>query len=406
MLNRVNKRSIMIDNLRNNFLSILTLTTATYKRSMHTTLDMNDKLIGIIGPRGCGKTTFLLQYLKEHPLAFEKKLYFSADHVEVAEHSLYAIAKEFAKQGGKLLVIDEIHKYESFEKELKSIYDSFDLQVIFSGSSALRLSHSKADLSRRAVLYTVNGMSFREFCELETGKKLAFYSLQELLNNHVNIAFSLTQEIKPYEFWQKYLEYGYYPFYKENLKTYSHKLAEIINLVIETDLPYVFNIEPKNIFKLKKLVSILCSAKPYELNISKLATKIEINRNTLYSYLHYLEAGSIIKTVKSKAKGDGILTKPEKLYLHNTNLSFSYCEGREIGSLREQFFANQVGFEHTLHYPAKGDFIVDDTYTFEIGGSSKTFEQIKDIPNSYLAIDGLEIGSTNKIPLWMFGFLY
>jgi predicted AAA+ superfamily ATPase len=397
---------MMIDNLRSNFLSILKLTTATYKRSMHTTLDMHDKLIGIIGPRGCGKTTFLLQHLKESKLELAKKLYFSADHVEVAAYSLYEIAKEFSKQGGKLLVIDEIHKYENFEKELKSIYDSFDLQVIFSGCSALRLAHSKADLSRRAVLYTVNGMSFREFCELETKKVLPNYSIQELLENHVEIAFTLTQEFKPYEFWQKYLEYGYYPFYKENLATYSHKLSEIINLVIETDLPYVFNIEPKNSFKLKKLVSMLCSSKPYELNISKLATKIEINRNTLYNYLHYLEAGSIIKTVKSKAKGDGILTKPEKLYLHNTNLSYSYCDAREIGSLREQFFANQVGFLHTLNYPAKGDFLVDNKYTFEIGGSTKTFDQIKDLPNSYLVIDGLEIGSGNKIPLWMFGFLY
>ena len=396
----------MIDTLRNNFLSSLKLMQVSYKRYMHTSLNMQDKLIGIIGPRGCGKTTFLLQYLKEHPLGFDKKLYFSADHVEVAEFSLYAIAKEFSKQGGKLLVIDEIHKYENFEKELKSIYDSFDLQVIFSGSSALRLAHSKADLSRRAVLYTLNGLSFREFCELESGSILPSYSLKEICENHVDIAFTLGEKLKPYEFWQKYLEYGYYPFYKENPETYSHKLSEVINLVIETDLPYVFNIEPKNIFRLKKLVSMLCSTKPYELNISKLATKIEINRNTLYSYLHYLEAGSIIKTVKSKSKGDSILTKPEKLYLHNTNLSFCYCKSREIGSLREQFFANQVGFGHTLSYPAKGDFVVDDTYTFEVGGSSKTFEQIKDIPNSYLAVDGLEIGNANRIPLWLFGFLY
>jgi len=396
----------MIDTLRNNFLSSLKLMQVSYKRYMHASLNMDDRLIGIIGPRGCGKTTFLLQYLKEHPLSFEKKLYFSADHVEVAEYSLYAIAKEFSKQGGKLLVIDEIHKYENFEKELKSIYDSFDLQVIFSGSSALRLAHSKADLSRRAVLYTINGLSFREFCELESGIALPSYSLQEICNSHVDITFALGEKFKPYEFWQKYLEHGYYPFYKENKETYSRKLSEVINLVIETDLPYVFNIEPKNIFKLKKLVSMLCSTKPYELNISKLATKIEINRNTLYSYLHYLEAGSIIKTVKSKAKGDSILTKPEKLYLHNTNLSFCYCESREIGSLREQFFANQVGFAHALSYPAKGDFLIDDTYTFEVGGSSKTFEQIKDIPNSYLAVDGLEIGNANRIPLWLFGFLY
>jgi predicted AAA+ superfamily ATPase len=396
----------MIDILQNNFLAILNLTKTKYKRYMHETLDMNDKLVGIIGPRGCGKTTFLIQYLKESSLSFEKKLYFSADHIEVVEYSLYAIAKEFSKKGGELLAIDEIHKYPNFETELKSIYDTLDLKVIFSGSSALRVENSKADLSRRAVLHKINGLSFREFCELETNQIFPQYRLEELLENHFDIAMQINEKIKPYEFWDKYIRYGFYPFYKENINSYNQKLNETINLVIETDLPYVFNIEPKNIFKLKKLISMLCSTKPYELNISKLATKIEINRNTLYSYLHYLEAGSIIRMIKSKTKGDGILVKPEKLYLHNTNLSYAYCSNSEIGTVREQFFANQLSLYHELSYPKCGDFLVDDKYTFEIGGESKGFEQIKDIKNSYLAIDGLQIGSGNKIPLWLFGFLY
>lgn len=396
----------MIDNLLDNFLNTLRLTTATYKRYMHEYVDFNDRLIGILGPRGSGKTTFLLQYLKELDIPFEKKLYFSADHVDVIGYSLYEIAKEFNKRGGKILVIDEVHKYQDFEKELKSIYDTFDLQVIFSGSSALRLEHAKADLSRRAVLYRINGMSFREFCELETGLSLPKYTLEEVLSDHTNIALEINNTLKPYEFYDKYLRHGFYPFYKQNPATYSNKLAEIINLVIETDLPYVFNIEPKNIFKLKKLVSLLCSSKPYELNISKLATKIEINRNTLYNYLHYLEAGSIIKMVKSKAKGDAIFTKPEKVYLHNTNLSFTYCHNSETGTIREQFVANQLSQIHDLSYPRSGDFLVDDKYTLEVGGESKSFTQIKDIEDSYLVIDGIEIGTGHRIPIWLFGFLY
>lgn len=325
---------------------------------------------------------------------------------EVANYSLYEIAGEFARIGGEILVIDEIHKYQNFEKELKSIYDTFNLKVIFSGSSALQLENSKADLSRRAVLYRVNGLSFREFCELESGINFQNYTIEEILSNHIDIAIEINEKIKPYEYWTNYLRNGFYPFYKENINSYNLKLSETINLVIETDLPLVFNIEPKNIFKLKKLILMLCSSKPYELNISALASKIEINRNTLYSYLHYLEAGSIIKMVKSKTKGDRIFTKPEKVYLHNTNLSYCYCQNQEIGTIREQFFANQVGHKHTLHYPLQGDFIVDEKYTFEVGGKNKDFSQIKDIPNSYVVADDIEIGSRNKIPLWLFGFLY
>ncbi len=305
-----------------------------------------------------------------------------------------------------MLAIDEIHKYPNFEMELKSIYDTFDLKVIFSGSSALTLEHAKADLSRRAVLYRVNGMSFREFIEYETHVKFDAFKLSDILNNHVNIALLINEQIKPFEYFKKYLEYGYYPFYKENKNNYRQKLNEIINVVLESDLPLIFNIEPKNIFKLKKLLSLLCQSKPYELNISKLSTKIEINRNTLYRYLHYLEAGSLTKMVKQVSKGDGILTKPEKLYLNNTNLNFSYCEGSEVGTLREQFFVNQLDLDHTIHYSKIGDFLIDGQYIVEIGGRNKGFKQIKDAQNSFVIADDIEIGTGNKVPLWLFGFLY
>ena len=373
---------------------------------MHDALDMNEKLIGIIGSRGVGKTTFILQYLKELDVPFEKKLYFSADHFQAVKYSLYEIAEEFSKQGGEVLAIDEIHKYPNFEMELKSIYDTFDLKVIFSGSSALKLEHSKADLSRRAVLYRVNGMSFKEFLEYETGKVFNTYSLEDILSHHTSIALDINGKIKPFEYFKKYLEYGYYPFYQENKNNYNQKLLEIVNVVLESDLPLIFNIEAKNIFKLKKLLSLLCQSKPYELNISKLSTKIGINRNTLYSYLHYLEAGSLTKMIKQVSQGDGILCKPEKLYLNNTNLNFAYCEERDIGTLREQFFVNQLHLLHNIHDSKIGDFLVDGKYIFEIGGKNKSFKQIKDIENSFVVSDDIEIGVGNKVPLWLFGFLY
>ena len=374
---------------------------------MHTALDMKDRLIGIIGARGVGKTTFILQYLSELELSYEKKLYFSADHFLALNHSLYEIAQEFYKRGGKVLAIDEIHKYPNFELELKSIYDTYeDLNVIFSGSSALKLENAKVDLSRRAVLYRVGGMSFREFLEFETKTTLPSYTLGEILNNHTQIATSLVKKFKPFEYFERYIKYGYYPFYKENINTYPQKLLETINIVLESDLPLVFSVEPKNIFKLKKLLSLLCMSKPYELNISKLAQKIEINRNTLYSYLHYLEAGSLITMIKQTSKGDGILIKPEKLYLNNTNINSTYCQTSDKGTLREQFFVNQLKSRHKVNYSKIGDFLIDEQFIVEIGGKNKSFYQIKDVKNSFVFSDDIEIGFGNKIPLWLCGFLY
>jgi len=395
----------MLDTLINNFYKKYTTTTLKFKRYFHT-LDMDDKLIGIIGARGVGKTTFLLQYLKELKIPFEKKLYFSADHFLVSNYSLYEIAQEFEKIGGKVLVIDEIHKYPNFAQELKSIYDSFELKVIFSGSSAISLENAKYDLSRRAVLYRVQGLSFREFLEYEADIKFDKISLEDILNNHIELALEIGERIKPFEYFKKYLEYGYYPFYKQNKNLYASKLNEILNTVIESDLPIVFNIEPNKIFKLKKLLYMLCLSKPYELNISKLAQKIEINRTTLYNYMSYLEAGNLIKLIKTDDTGNKLLTKPEKVYLNNTNLNFAYCNNANIGTLRESFFINQLVLNHRVNYSKIGDFLVDESYIFEVGGKDKSFKQIKDIENSFVVADDIEIGSGSKIPLWLFGFLY
>ncbi len=396
----------MIDTIQNTFLHQLQNTSLQFKRYMHKSLDMDDKLIGIIGSRGVGKTTFILQYLKMLDLPFEKKLYFSADHFEVVSRSLYEIAQEFYKRGGEVLAIDEIHKYPDFAGELKSIYDTFDLKVIFSGSSALELEHSKIDLSRRALLYRINGLSFREFLEFETKELFESYTLEDILQNHTQIALKINEKIKPFAYFNHYLTYGYYPFYKQNRKNYHQKLFEIISTVLESDLPMVFNIEPKNIFKLKRLLSLLCQSKPYELNITKLSTKIGINRNTLYNYLHYLQMGGLIMTFKQSSKGNAILSKPEKLYLGNPNLNFSYCKNSEIGTIREAFFLNQLQSDHQVNYAKSGDFLVDEKYTFEIGGKSKDFAQINGVKDSFIAADDIEIGSGRKIPLWLFGFLY
>jgi predicted AAA+ superfamily ATPase len=377
-----------------------------YRRYFFDIVDFHERLIGLIGARGIGKTTFLLQYLQSLDLPDEKKLYVSVDSILASNMKLFEIAEDFSNLGGKVLVIDEIHKYRDFELELKEIYDFLDLRTIFSGSSAMVLEHKKADLSRRAMIYRLKGLSFREFLEMKLGMGFPSHTLQEILDDHIDIAKAIVKKIKPLEHFREYLQTGYYPFYFESPQSYCIKLEETINTVIESDLPIVFNIEPSNIHKLKQLTAYLCGAKPYELNLTALAQKIGINRKTLYQYIHYLTLGNIFSRLEAKGKGDNIFSKPAKLYLNNPNLNFCYCQNSEKGTIREEFFMNMLTIEHKLLYPKRGDFLIDERYLFEIGGKDKSFRQIKEIPDSFIAADDIEVGFGNKIPLWLFGFLY
>ena len=390
--------------LKNYQLNYLNLAKFEYKRYIHKEVNFSAKMIGIIGARGVGKTTFLLQYLKENKLPLNKKLYFSADSLDI--ESLFEIAYEFHKSGGKLLIIDEIHKYKNFENELKKIYDMLDLQVIFSGSSALKLDNSKGDLSRRVILYHMRGLSFREFLEIKKNISFNTYSLEDILTNHENIAYEINSKLKPFEFWNEYLQYGYYPFYFENKDIYLIRLKETIETVVEVDIPSIFSIDYDKIIKLKKLIKLVCLSQPFKINIKTLGEKIETkDYQTLYKYLEYLKRGKIFNILRQKTKGDNIFTKPDKLYLANTNLHYSYCNNSEIGTIREVFFMSMFD-ENRLSVSNKSDFFVDEKYTFEIGGKNKSFKQIKDIENSFVVADDIEIGNKNKIPLWIFGFLY
>jgi len=377
----------------------------SYKRYFYENLEM-DRLTGILGARGVGKTTFLLWYLKNSKLPFSKKLYFSADSINI--DSIFDLAKEFAKIGGELLIIDEIHKFNGFEIELKKIYDFLDLQVIFSGSSALKIDNSKADLSRRAIIYEVEGMSFKEFLELKYSFNLPSYSLEEILKNHMDIAYELLEKFNLTLDFKEYLEFGYYPFYFDKRVLYKIKLNETINTVIEVDIPSIFNIEYQNIRNLKKLITLVCKAAPYTPNINELLAKMNMGSDyrTLYRYMDYLHKARIIYLLKPKTKGDNIFSKPEKIYLNNTNLYYAYCKEPQIGTVRETFFINMLKVKHQIQASKKGDFVVDEKYIFEIGGKNKDFKQIKDIENSFVVADDIEIGFGNKIPLWLFGFLY
>jgi len=394
--------SLLIENSTN----LISLCDIKHKRYFYNVINFDQKLVGIVGARGVGKTTTLLQYLQNLSLPFHKKLYISADMIEIVDVHLFEVAKAFEKYGGEVLVIDEIHKNRNFEIELKNIYDRLNLKVIFSGSSALKIEHSKADLSRRADIYRVYGLSFREFLEIKLSTKLPSYSLEETLSNHTEISASLIKEFKPLEHFIEYLEFGYYPFYFEDKQRYLQKLESTINTVVEVDLPSIFSMRYENIANLKKLIKLICYSVPYKINISELSKKIGINRDRLYLYIDYLHRGSIFLPLKAKTKGDNIFAKPSKLYLQNPNLYSAYCKNHQKGTIRESFFATILNVDHTINYSDKGDFLVDEKQTFEIGGKNKSFTQIADVSNSFVVADDIEVGFGNKIPLWLFGFLY
>ena len=396
----------MLNELREYQRSIFNKNNFTYKRYFHKTLNLDKKLVGIIGARGVGKTTYLIQYLKELDLPFSKKLYISADTITIP--SLFEVANAFYKEEGEILIIDEIHKYKNFELELKKIYDILDIRVIFSGSSALQLDNSKADLSRRAIIYTLDGLSFREFIELSKDISLPNFTLDDILSNHTDIAYELLEKFNLTLLFREYLKSGYYPFYFEDKDDYLIKLNQTINTVIEVDIPSIFPIEYDSVQSLKKLVRLLCESHPYTPNIKELLVKMDMKDNYkgLYRFLEYLNRAKIFTTLKPKIKGDNIFTKPDKIYLNNTNLHFAYCSRSSIGTLREVFVASMLQNRHSIEVAKKGDFLVDDKYIFEVGGKSKKYKQIKDIQNSFVVADDIEIGSGNKIPLWLFGFLY
>ena len=396
----------MLDELRDYQKTIFAKNNFTYKRYFHKTLNLDKKLVGIVGARGVGKTTYLIQYLKELDLPFSKKLYISADAITIP--SLFEVAHAFYKEEGEVLIIDEIHKYRDFEIELKKIYDILNLKVIFSGSSALKIDNAKADLSRRAIVYQVDGLSFREFIELSKGITLPSFTLEEIVKEHVDIAYELLEKFNLTLLFREYLKMGYYPFYFEDKEDYIIKLNQTINAVIEVDIPSIFPIEYESVQNLKKLVRLLCESHPYTPNIKELLVKMDMKDNYkgLYRFLEYLSRAKILNTIKSKTKGDAIFVKPDKIYLNNTNLHYAYCSQSNIGTLREVFVASMLQSRHQLEVAKKGDFLVDDTYLFEVGGKKKSFKQIKDMKNSFVVSDDVEIGSGNKIPLWLFGFMY
>ena len=381
---------------------------SSFNRDLLHQIDWTNRMIGITGARGVGKTTLLLQHINQVFGYSENVLYLTMDHIQLSGLSLLDIAAYHSAKGGTHLFIDEIHKSNNWSGELKTIYDLYpDLSVVFTSSSILEIYKGQADLSRRVIMYDMNGLSFREFLQIETGIHLDVFSLDNLITNHINIAHSILDfGIKPIKHFKQYLKYGYYPFYLENISAYPIKLMNILNLTLEIDLVGIKNVDPASIPKLKKLIHLLATSVPFQPNISKLAGSVEITRNTLLQYLQYLSQAKILNMLQDSGSSYSYIAKPEKIFLHNTNLmSCLQPNAVNIGSARETFFVNTLSNKYQINTTSQGDFLVSDTFTFEIGGQSKTTKQIAGLADSYIVVDDVEIGTKNKIPLWLFGFL-
>jgi predicted AAA+ superfamily ATPase len=380
-----------------------------FVRGLMDEISWDARLIGIKGPRGVGKTTLLLQYIKLH-LNREpgSTLYVSLDNIWFNNHLLSDLVDDFVKRGGRYLFLDEVHRYENWSQELKNIYDDYPgLSVVFTGSSLLQMINARADLSRRAVVYHMQGLSFREFLNLTTGSAFPAVTMEMILSGHAGLARQVAAGVRPLQHFSTYLRSGYYPFFLDQPHLYFSRLEEIVNMVLDIELPLLRGLETAYVHKIRQLLQIIAESAPFVPNISKLSERIGINRTTLLSYLHYLNESELITTLYKNATGITRLQKPDKLFLDNTNLMHALSpQNVNSGNLRETFFTNQLNYRHTVEYAEKGDFRVGPAHTFEIGGKNKSSRQLPAGGNAWIAADDIEYGSGNKIPLWLFGFLY
>ncbi len=378
-----------------------------FKRFLHNEINWDARLIGIMGARGVGKTTLLLQHIKETHKNIDEAIWISLDNMLLKTHDLQAVVEYLYVHGYTYMYFDEVHKYKDWTNHLKNFYDNYpDLKIVYTGSSMLEIDNSKVDLSRRQSLYTLPVMSFREYLEYIGTLSVAPITFEDLTQNHVSISMDITARTKILKHFSDYINFGCYPFFKEAGRDFHTQLSAIAQLVIDTDVPSVMDISYSSIEKIKKLLMIIAKNVPFEPNISKLCASLDTTRDNCLRMLYMLDRANILSLLTKELKNYKHLISPEKVYLNNSNLMIALTSNPDIGNLRETFFMNQLKSKFELQMPKKGDFLINGKYLFEIGGQYKGFDQIKDLPNSFLAIDGLETGVANRIPLWIFGMLY
>ncbi len=380
-----------------------------FRRYLQSKIDWNDRLICIKGPKGTGKTTLILQHIKEiFGAQSEKAVYLAADHIWFASHDIMEAVDYFNSHGYTHLFIDEVHHLPEWSRIIKTITDFYpQLNVVYSGSSILKLSKGSADLSRRQAVYNLKGLSFREFLSFTSTIEHESVPLADILRSHRDIAGDICAKVKILPLFEKYLEIGYYPIFQAVSAQFSERLVEIVNMVLDVDFPAIEDVTPATIRKTKKMLMVLASSCPQQPNMSALYRELETNRNLGLKMLGALERAELISSIATGADKIKNLSRPEKIFLGDTNLMYALVGNVQMGAVRETYFLNQLrAAGHLVMCPPAGDFLVDGRHLFEVGGRGKGFDQIKDIPDSFVANDGVEVGFGNKIPLWLFGFMY
>jgi predicted AAA+ superfamily ATPase len=370
----------------------------------------DEKLSAIIGPRGVGKTTLMLQYIKQHYADnLGEVLYATTESLYFVQNTLIDLAERFVTNGGKHLFLDEIHRYPDWSREIKLIYDTYpELKVTISGSSLLQILNSEADLSRRCIWYNMQGLSFREFLQFYKGIDLPVFSLDNIIQKPDEVCHDVNALCHPVPLFHEYLQVGYFPYYLEGEERYYERVANVVDYVIGTELPMVCKVETVNVRKLQMLLNVVAGLVPYELDISKMALMLQASRNTVITYLRYLSMSKVINLLYSDLQSLKKVQKPDKMYLENPNMLYALClEKTNIGTARETFVVNQLGYQHRIEYGKKnGVFKIDGKYVFEVGGATKTFNQVAGLPDSYILADDIEWPVGNKLPLWLAGLLY
>ncbi len=387
---------------------LLNLTQVEHVRSIFYDINWDSRLIAIRGAKGVGKTTLMLQYIKMKGADAKRILYASLDSAYFTQHTLIDFAEDFYKKGGERLFLDEVHKYDNWSREIKEIYDLYpDMKVVISGSSLLSILNGDADLSRRCLPYDIQGMSFREYLEIVHGIILPKVTLDELLGNPNSLCEKVMQTCRPLSYFDDYLREGYYPFILEGQMEYTIRLENVINYIIEVELPKLCNVDVANIRKLKALVAVISSNVPMQVDMQKLSAMLEVSRVTLLGYLQHLAKAKILNLLYSSEMNVKKLQKPDKIFVENPNIMDAMTlDTVNEGTKRECFLVNQLRNSHKVEYTKRGDFLVDGSYTIEVGGKSKDGSQIAGVENAFIASDDTEYAYGNKIPLWAFGFLY
>lgn len=389
---------------------LMELTPMKIVRQWAKTINWNARLLSIRGPKGVGKSTMMCQYIKQHYEYMDRQvLYVSCDSSYFSTHSLLDLAEQFYLSGGKHLFIDEIHKYENWSREIKEIYDFYPtLRIVISGSSLLSLMEGDVDLSRRCINHDIQGLSFREFLHFYKGIDIPVYPLEEVLTNPAPLIRQMNQLGRPVALFHEYLKYGYYPYYLENEIDYYVAIQQVVNNIVDNELPRICNVDVANTRKIKSLMTMLCASEPFQVDISKMSVQSGLKRDTVVAYLNYMGKAKLLQLLYCDLMNVKRMQKPDKIYIDNPNMLYAWATNPvKIGTVRETFVVNQLAAKHKVEFMKKqGDFLVDSKYTIEVGGEDKDFSQVANVPDSYILADNIETAIGHKLPIWAIGFLY